>query len=275
MAFPSQKETYDSNTVKSHVSDGVLLYRRSPNEITTIQSDRASISNFSVHTTTTDAISEDQSNYTEQNPGGVPSNSDRKSLHSLEKPTFRFRNQSQSTIGTIREAGSIRNSTSSTHPPGIPPSEDEDLEASAPILPDSDSDEARVRAGRVLESKVARVASRNFSVEEVTALQKEVDHWLTEVTAADAVRVLSSSTNPSLTLPHPQSPALLSPALFLSSSLLKTILANHLVFSDASKVAKYTEMSLRSKVDELEFEKRRLELELEIEKGRLELELRE
>jgi hypothetical protein len=37
-----------------------------------------------------------------------------------------------------------------------------------------------------------------------TALQIEVDRWLTEVTAADAVRVLSSFSSPSLTLPHPQ-----------------------------------------------------------------------
>jgi hypothetical protein len=75
------------------------------------------------------------------------------------------------------------------------------------------------------------VASRKFSVEEITALRKEVDHWLSEVTAAA-----------SLTLPHPQSTA-----LTLSSLLLKTIL-------NASKAAKNTETKLKIKVDKLELE---------------------
>jgi hypothetical protein len=139
----------------------------------------------------------------------------------------------------------------------IPSFEDEDNSPNDLFLKASDPDEARAREARVLESKVARVALRNFSVEEVTALRKEVDHWLSEATAADAVRVLSSSSSPSLTLPHPQSTA-----LALSSLLLKTILANHFVFSDASKAAKNAEMSLKLKVDELELEKRRLEVEL-------------
>jgi hypothetical protein len=94
-------------------------------------------------------------------------------------------------------------------------------------------------------------------VEEVTALQKEVDRWLTEVTAAEAVRVPSSSSRPSLTVSHPQSSA-----LFLSSLLLKAILANHVAFSDASKAAKHAEASLKLKMDELELEKGRLEVEL-------------
>ena len=258
MAFPSRKETYDFDTS----SDG---YRRSPKG-GTIQSDRSSISNSSVLNSsvragTGAATSEDLSNYSERNPGSVPSNSHRKSFHSLEKSTIRFGNQSQSTVGIIREAGSVRSSTatsSSTRSSksNIPYFEDEDESPDDILLED------RAREARVLESKVARVASRSFSVAEITALQKEVDRWLTKVTAADAVRVLSSSTSLSLTLPHPQSPALLSPALFLSSLLLKIILANHLVFSDASEVSKNTEMSLKAKVEELELEKRRLELEL-------------
>jgi hypothetical protein len=101
------------------------------------------------------------------------------------------------------------------------------------------------------------VASKKCSVEEVTALQKEVDRWLTEVSAADAVRVPSSSSSPSLTVSHPQSIA-----LCLSSLLLKAILANHVAFSDASKAAKNTETSLKLKVDELELEKGRLDVEL-------------
>jgi hypothetical protein len=101
------------------------------------------------------------------------------------------------------------------------------------------------------------VASKKCSVEEVTALQKEVDRWLTEVGAADAVCLPSSSAGPSLTLPHSQSIA-----LCLSSLLLKAILANHVAFSDASKAAKNTETSLKLKVDGIEHEKSRLEVEL-------------
>ncbi|KAH9072958.1 hypothetical protein EDB83DRAFT_2313078 [Lactarius deliciosus] len=111
------------------------------------------------------------------------------------------------------------------------------LKASAPNY--SDFGEARARDGRVLESKVARVASKKCSVEEVTALQQEVDRWLTEVTAADA-----------------------SSALYLSSLLLKAILANHVAFSDAAKTAKHAETSLKLKMDELEHERARLEVEL-------------
>jgi hypothetical protein len=223
-----------------------------------------------VHTTSPAATCKDLFDYTEQNPGGVPSISHRKSFHSAEKPTFRFRNQSQSTVGTS-EAGSVRASSIGTftltpeiHSLNIPSFEDEDefpddilLKASPspPVFPEPD--EVRAREARVLESKVARVASRKCSVEEVTALKQEVDRWLTEVTAADAVRVLSSSPSLSLTLPHPQSTG-----LFLSSLLLQAILANHVLFSDASKAAKNVEASLKLKVDELEIEKGRLEVEL-------------
>jgi hypothetical protein len=120
------------------------------------------------------------------------------------------------------------------------------LKPSAAVFPE----DARAFEGHVLESKVARVASKECSVEEVTALLKEVDQWLMEVTAADEVRVTSSSSNPSLTLSHSQSTA-----LFLSSMFLKTILANH----DASA-------SLTSKVDEVELEKGRLEAEVHKQK---------
>ncbi|KAI0284343.1 hypothetical protein BGY98DRAFT_1183675 [Russula aff. rugulosa BPL654] len=247
--FPSRKETRDFNTpsnLSSRTSVNRALYRGSPTGTTsTIQSDGVSISNSSVHNTST----ADLFDYTEQYPGGVYSISHRKSFHSLENRTFRFRNQSQSTVGTIREAGSDRSSiiaTSTSTPSNIPSFEDENepldvllLEASTPVFPDPH--EARAREARVLESKVARVASRNFSVEEVVALQEEVDRWLTEVTAADAPTA----------------------ALFLSSLLLKAILVNHFVFSDASKTAKSTEMSLKLKVDELELEKGRLEVELQ------------
>jgi hypothetical protein len=102
------------------------------------------------------------------------------------------------------------------------------------------------------------VASKKCSVEEVTSLQKEVDRWLTEVTAADAVRAPSSSAqSSSLTSWHIQSSA-----LHLSSLLLKAILANHVAFSEAAKVTKHAEASLKLKVDELELEKSRIEIEL-------------
>ena len=94
-------------------------------------------------------------------------------------------------------------------------------------------------------------------MEEVTALQKEVDRWLAEVTAAEAVRVPSLSSRTSLTVSCPQSSA-----LSLSSLLLKAILTNHVAFSDASKAAKNAEASLKLKVDELELEKSRLEVKL-------------
>jgi hypothetical protein len=176
----------------------------------------------------------------------------------------------QFTRGTVRLIrfdfnGSNSNSGSSTprrsptspRPPLIEDDFPNDLllKASAHVFPDPG--EARAREARVLETKVARVASKKCSVEEVTALQKEVERWLKEVTAADAVRVPSSSSSQSLTLSHPQSIA-----LFLSSLLLKAILANHVAFSDASKAAKNTETSLKLKVDGLELEKGRLEVEL-------------
>jgi len=50
--------------------------------------------------------------------------------------------------------------------------------------------------------------------------------------------------------------------LYLSSLLLKAILANHVVFSDTSKGAKHVEASLKFKVDKLEHKKGRLEVKL-------------
>jgi hypothetical protein len=120
MAFPSQKETYDSNTpsdLSNRKSMNEALHRRSSklaSKGTKIQSYRRSISNSSVHTTSTVVTREVLFDCSEQGPGGVPSISHRKSLHSLEKPTFHFRNQSQSTVGTIREAGSVRSSTTTS-----------------------------------------------------------------------------------------------------------------------------------------------------------------
>ena len=115
MVFRSRKWTHDSHTLSissSRTSRNGALYRRSSTE--TIQSYKGSISNSSTHTTSTAATRKDLIDCSEQGPGGVPSISDRKSLYSLEKPRFRDRNQSQSTVGTIRDAGSVRNSTATS-----------------------------------------------------------------------------------------------------------------------------------------------------------------
>jgi hypothetical protein len=151
-----------------------------------------------------------------------------------------------------------RRSPNSPRPPLIEDDFPNDfpLKGSAPSFPDSG--ETRAREGRMLESKVARVASKKCSVDEVTALQREVDRWLTEVTAADAVRAPSSSAqSSSLTSWHIQSTA-----LSLSSLLLKAILANHVAFLETAKAAKHSEASLKLKKEELELEKGRLEIDL-------------
>jgi hypothetical protein len=145
MTFSSGKETYDSNTpldLSSRTSmDGApkaALYRRSSNT----QSYRGSISNSSVHTTSTTATRKDLFDRSEQNLGRVASISHRKSFHSFEKPTFRSRNQSQSTVGTIREPRFARSSTATSsskqeiHSLNIPSFEDED-ESLLPSTPRS------------------------------------------------------------------------------------------------------------------------------------------
>jgi hypothetical protein len=151
-----------------------------------------------------------------------------------------------------------RRSPNSPRPPLIEDDFPNDLLLKASAFSFPDSGETRAREGRMLESKVARVASKKCSVEEVTALQQEVERWLAEVTATEAVRAPSSSAqSSSLTSWHLQSTA-----LCLSSLLLKAILANHVAFSEAAKAAKHAEASLKLKVDELELEKGRLEVDL-------------
>ena len=115
MAFPSRKETYDSNTpseLSSRTSMNGAQHRRSSKR-TTIRSYQGSISNSSVHTTSTAATRNDIFDNSENGPGGAPS-IDGKSFHSLEKSIFRFRNQSQSTVSTIREAGSVGSHTATS-----------------------------------------------------------------------------------------------------------------------------------------------------------------
>ena len=147
MAFPSRKETYDSNTppdLSSRESMNEAQYRtnnRRSSKRTVIQSYRGSISNSSVHTTSTAATNKGLFDCSGPNLGGVPSISHCKSFYSLEKSTFRFGNQSQSTVGTVR-SGSVRSSTATSTSKqeirslNIPSFEDED-ESPLPSTPHS------------------------------------------------------------------------------------------------------------------------------------------
>lgn len=82
---------------------------------------------------------------------------------------------------------------------------------------------------RRLEDKVARIAAKKSSVEEVSALHKELEDWL---------RTAKDDQHHS--------------ALFLSAALLRAILMNHLAHSEASRIAKSNELALKSKIEDLE-----------------------
>ncbi|KAF8632653.1 hypothetical protein AX17_004786 [Amanita inopinata Kibby_2008] len=92
---------------------------------------------------------------------------------------------------------------------------------------------------RRLEDKVARVAAKKTSVEEVSSLHRELEEWL-----------MSGERDAQ------------SQALHLSSALLRAILMNHSAHSEASKNAKNIETSLRTKINELEEIKEKLDSEL-------------
>ncbi|EGO19970.1 hypothetical protein SERLADRAFT_478524, partial [Serpula lacrymans var. lacrymans S7.9] len=100
---------------------------------------------------------------------------------------------------------------------------------------------SRVRAeARRLEDKVAKVAAKKCSVEEVTTLHKELQEWLTsEVKSDDQLSSLS-----------------------LSAALLRAILMNHFAHSEATKMAKTTEANLKAKLDDAEMEVSKLEAEV-------------
>ena len=91
----------------SRISINGALYHKSSEE--TLQSHQGSISNCSVHNFTA-AIDEDPLELSGQDP----SISDHKSLHSLLKTTFEFRNQSLSTVCSIRVPESNRGSTATS-----------------------------------------------------------------------------------------------------------------------------------------------------------------
>ncbi|KAF9527170.1 hypothetical protein CPB83DRAFT_895412 [Crepidotus variabilis] len=91
---------------------------------------------------------------------------------------------------------------------------------------------------RRLEERVARVAAKKCSVEEVSALYKELEEWI----IAEKDEQTSS--------------------LVLSAALLRAILMNHLAHSEASKTSKTSESNLKMKIDELENANAKFESEL-------------
>ncbi|KAJ7312879.1 hypothetical protein DFH08DRAFT_821723 [Mycena albidolilacea] len=93
---------------------------------------------------------------------------------------------------------------------------------------------------RRLEAKVAKVAAKKCSVEEVTTLHKELQEWLTSDTKPD------DDTS----------------SLTLSAALLRAILMNHLAHSEASRLAKNVESTLKTKLDDLENAYAQLDTEL-------------
>ncbi|KAJ7779259.1 hypothetical protein B0H16DRAFT_809832 [Mycena metata] len=93
---------------------------------------------------------------------------------------------------------------------------------------------------RRLEAKVAKVAAKKCSVEEVTTLHKELQDWLTSDTKPD------DDTS----------------SLTLSAALLRAILMNHVAHSESSRMAKNVETTLKTKIDDLEIAYSKLDAEM-------------
>jgi hypothetical protein len=112
----SPYDSYTPSGSSSRTSINRVLHRRSrrssSSKETSIRSPQGSISNFSFHSATA-ANDKDQHDYDTSNTSSI---SDHKYFHSLEKPTFGFRNQSLSTLGTIRGPKSERTSTALSTP---------------------------------------------------------------------------------------------------------------------------------------------------------------
>jgi len=116
---------------------------------------------------------------------------------------------------------------------------------------------SRIRPeARRLEDKVAKVAAKKCSVEEVSTLHKELEDWLLSE-KDDQVRPLLLVT-PS----HSDNFLYQTSSLLLSAALLRAILMNHLAHSEASKNAKTVEANLKVKLDALETTNGTLETEL-------------
>lgn len=111
---------------------------------------------------------------------------------------------------------------------------------------------------RRLEHKVAKVAAKKCSVEEVTTLHKELQAWLTsDVKPEEQVRFGVDVVVPSLNPLFAQMSS-----LHLSAALLRAILVNHLAHSEATKLAKNVEAHLKQRIEEVESSKSQLEVEL-------------
>ncbi|KAG2030218.1 hypothetical protein BDR03DRAFT_929197 [Suillus americanus] len=102
-------------------------------------------------------------------------------------------------------------------------------------------DVPRTRAEtRRLEDKVARVATRKCTWEEVSTLHSELQDWLThDEKSHDQLSSLS-----------------------LCAALLRAILMNHFAHSEATKIAKGVEATLREKLDNMELNVSKLEADL-------------
>ncbi|VDC00499.1 unnamed protein product [Peniophora sp. CBMAI 1063] len=93
-----------------------------------------------------------------------------------------------------------------------------------------------------LETRVHKVATVKTGIDEVSALQRELQDWLGEHAQA-------SESNS---------------GLFLSALLLRAIITNHFAFSEAHRVAAQRESNLKARVEELEEQNRRLQAELHL-----------
>jgi len=119
-------------------------------------------------------------------------------------------------------------------------------------------DRTRLEARR-LEDKVAKVAAKKCSVEEVSALHKELEDWLL---AEKDDQVRPRSLTLTVTRADSCSPMTQTSSLYLSAALLRAILMNHMAHSEASKNAKATEKSLKNKIEDLEYQNEQLDSEL-------------
>jgi hypothetical protein len=119
-----------------------------------------------------------------------------------------------------------------------------------------DNATSRSRAGaRALEDKVAMVAAKKCSVEEVTRLHKELQDWL----HSEVDKVRSPRPHCFYSCPHK---FVQTSSLWLSAALLRAILTNHVAHSEAIKVAKITEANLKAKLDDLGMTNSKIETEL-------------
>ncbi|KAI9566071.1 hypothetical protein HD554DRAFT_2279450 [Boletus coccyginus] len=113
---------------------------------------------------------------------------------------------------------------------------------SAPRFPIVEPGFSRTRAeARRLEDKVAAVAAKKCSVEEVSTLHQELQEWLTHDEKQQDDQVSS---------------------LALSAALLRAILVNHFAHSEATKMAKSAEATLKGKLDDMDLSVTKLEAEL-------------